>query len=349
MRSTVLKIARILLPVLFVLFSSCSSIEMGENHQSVNSKYVPTPIVIPTKNLDWDVSYHPKEGLAQIRSNNQSYEIAVTTPNLYIGAVYGANSVNELRFAPIPNAVKAIDITYTFPRYYFDLIQRPSLSSMNKSLQKAIESPKFSGKQSLSFEYDYREFSSYSELKLAFGANVNIGAIFKLGASVENQKIKSKTGLFARVVQKNFSVVMDYPTNGNIFQNEGDLNKLLGREPVYINSITYGRMGIIAIESDYSYSELKSAFQASLTAGKVGVGLNLTDAQKKILSESTIKIFVSGGAGHSVAQIVTGFDKFTEFILSGGEFTKDVPGVPIFFTANYARDNSVFSTSFKTN
>lgn len=347
MKSKILRLTVFLQMCLFITLFSCTEEQGLDTGEVISSKYVPDPIVLPTETLEWDVSYHPGE--TETRANNQSHEMAVTSSNLYVGAVYTAPTVNDLTLSHISNTVKPIDIAYTFPRYYFDQIQRPSVTGMYRSLGNATASPNFTGKQSLSFEYDYREFSYYSELKLAFGANINIGSLFKLDASVESQKIKLKTGLFARVVQKNFSVIMDYPINGNVFQNEGDLNNLLSREPVYVNSITFGRMAVIAMESNYSYSELKAAFQASLTTGKVGIGLDITAQQKKILSEATIKIFVSGGAGQEVAQIVTGFDKFTEFILSGGEFTRDVPGVPIVFTANYARDNSVFNTSFTTN
>ena len=62
----------------------------------------------------------------------------------------------------------------------------------------------------------------------------------------------------------------------------------------------------------------------------------------------SIKIFISGGKGQDVAKIVEGYNEFKNFIVNGGEFTRDVPGVPIFFTANYAVDNSVFKTTFET-
>ncbi len=183
-------------------------------------------------------------------------------------------------------------------------------------------------------------------MKLAFGANVDIAGIFKLESSVNSTKINAKSGLFARIVQKNFSVIMDYPINGNIFINESDLDGLLSQSPVYVNSLIFGRMGIIAIESNYSYDELKVAFKATLTAVKINGELQIDAEYKKILQESTIRIFVSGGVGQDVAKIIEGFDEFKNFILNGGEFTRDVPGVPIFFTANYAEDNSVFRTSF---
>lgn len=244
------------------------------------SKYIPEPIVLPTNSLDWDVSYHPN--LAETRANeNHSHEMEVVNNNVFVGAVYTAASVNDLTFLWMPNQVKPIDVAYTFPIYYFDQIQRPSVVGMYRSLSKAVQSSSFTGKQFLSFEYDYRQFSYYQELKLAFGANVNIAGLFKLDASVGSTKINSKSGLFARIVQKNFALIMDYLIGGNIFQNESDLNSLLPSEPLYINSIIFGRMAIIAVESSYEYDELKVAFQAALTAGKIGAELNISAEHKK--------------------------------------------------------------------
>lgn len=177
-------------------------------------------------------------------------------------------------------------------------------------------------------------------------------ATMRIGNNCEyflfQSNIKSKSGLFARVVQKNFAMIMDYPYDGNIFLNNDDLQGVLSDSPVYVNSIIFGRMAIIAIESDYSFNELKAAVKASFSAGVVGGEINISAEYKKILQESTMRLFVSGGIGQDVAKIVEGYNEFNNFIVNGGEFTKDVPGVPIFFTANYAEDNSVFRTSFAT-
>ena len=75
--------------------------------------------------------------------------------------------------------------------------------------------------------------------------------------------------------------------------------------------------------------------------------MEISSKHKKILQEATLKLFVSGGNGQDVAKIVEGYDEFKNFIINGGEFTRDVPGVPIFFTANHVSDNSVFTTTFE--
>lgn len=328
--------------IMTILFS-CNNDDLEVTDGSKGKTFY-EPIKIPSNTLNWDESYHPE---ITTKGKNYSSEMAVTSSNIFVGGIYTAASIQDLSFSFINSLAKSIDVSYTFPRYYFDHIERPSISGMYRSLNKAVESPSFIGKQSLSFEYDFREFSYYSELKLAFGANVSVGSIFKLDASLEKEKIKSTSGLFARIVQKNFSLIMDYPENGNVFFNEADLNKNLIKSPVYINSIIFGRMAILAIESNYSYDMLKAAFKASLSSGIVDADLNITAQQKKILQESQIKLFVSGGASQDVAKIVEGFDEFKKFIINGSEFTKEIPGVPIFFTANYAKDNSVFNTTFE--
>ena len=333
----------LVLPMAVCAFSCTNENPETTPEQEENSKYIPAPIVLPTDNLEWDESYHPD---VITRANNESDQMAVTSNNIYLGAVYTAKSVEDLSYDWISKPVDPIDVSFTFPRYFFDEIQRPSVSAMYRSLNKAVESPQFVGKQSLAFEYDMRQFFKYSELKLAFGANLNIASIFKLDASVNYTNIKSKSGLFARVVQKNFAMIMDYPYDGNIFLNNDDLQGVLSDSPVYVNSIIFGRMAIIAIESDYSFNELKAAVKASFSAGVVGGEINISAEYKKILQESTMRLFVSGGIGQDVAKIVEGYNEFNNFIVNGGEFTKDVPGVPIFFTANYAEDNSVFRTSF---
>ncbi len=149
--------------IVSALLFSCSDEEnqlnLSNDNDSTTSKFIPEPIKIPSKWLGWDESYHPNEGLTTKSSVNHSHEIAVTSGNLYVGAPYTAKSVETLGFQFIPNAVKPIEVAYTFPRYYFDRIERPSVTGMYRSLSQAIESPNFTGKQSLSFEYDFREFS----------------------------------------------------------------------------------------------------------------------------------------------------------------------------------------------
>jgi thiol-activated cytolysin len=115
---------------------------------------------------------------------------------------------------------------------------------------------------------------------------------------------------------------------------------------VYISSITYGRLGIISLVSNYTYDEVSFALKAALNAKVVNGTLNIDVNSKKILDESDLSVYIVGGKGTDAVQVVTGFEGFSNFIINGGQFTAEAPGVPIYFSASHASDNSIYNTSF---
>lgn len=146
--------------------------------------------------------------------------------------------------------------------------------------------------------------------------------------------------------QKNFDGIIDYPEDGNIFSDNDKLSKY--PNAVYVNSITYGRMAIISIESDTTYNALKTAFKAALNAKVVNGKASMDANAEKLLHNADIHIWIRGGKGADVVATSAGFDEFTKFIVNGGTFTKDVPGQPIYCSVNRVDDNSTFSLFFDT-
>ncbi|MDR2236442.1 MAG: thiol-activated cytolysin family protein [Chryseobacterium sp.] len=336
---------------------SCSQ-EMNEDVQEMTQSTAqykgknPT-VALPSKSLAYDESL--VNGVSQLLYSKTgdittltSDQMVVTAPNkTFIGGVYNSATLDNLTYTPISYPVKPITVSYSFPSdFLVDTIEKPSLSSMRASIFKAMKDANFSGQQSLGFDYDIKQFSYYNELKLAFGANVNIGSIFSIDISGSHNKIKKTTGIFAKFSQRNFTVDMDLPPNGNIFQNESDLGLAASKNPVYISSITYGRLGIISLESDYSYKETSFALKAALTAKVVNGTLSIDVMSKKILEEAELKVYILGGVGSDAVQVVNGYEGFISFIVNGGQFTANAPGVPIHFTASHAGDNSVYYTTF---
>ncbi len=121
----------------------------------------------------------------------------------FIGGVYNSTTLDNLDYTPISYPLDPITVSYSFPSdFIVDTIERPSLSSMRASVFKAMRAANFSGEQSLAFDYNIKQFSYYSELKIAFGSNVNIGKIFSIDISGSNNKIKRTTGVFAKFTQK---------------------------------------------------------------------------------------------------------------------------------------------------
>lgn len=340
---------------LSMCFSSCSDedhVSLREKEkEGVFQKEIDNRIGIMAKSLEWEESYdaeNPGQSVIQQRISPTVYTSRefIMMPNCYIGGVFTASSVKNLSFRPIVGNLKPIKVVYTFPGYFTDEFVPEGPVGMFASLGRAINSPSFKGKQQLAFSYDYKEMTHYSELNLAFGAQANIGSIFSLGINVNKAVEKGKKALLAKISQKNFSVLMDYPKDGDPFVSKDAYNKAIASNAVYVNSVTYGRCGIITIESESSYEEIRTAFKAALSAKVVKGELALDAKYRDMLNKCQIKIFIVGGEGEKATRAVEGFNEFKNFIISGGEFSREVPGVPITFTANKVSDLSVYENEF---
>ncbi|ASZ09800.1 thiol-activated cytolysin family protein [Chitinophaga pendula] len=203
-----------------------------------------------------------------------------------------------------------------------------------------------SGKQLASFSFDMQQITNYNEMKLTFGANVSVGSVFSVGINGTSMKIKKKFGLTAKFIQKNFTLNMDIPRDGQLINGTID-PALIGQwSPVYVNSITYGRMGVVLIESDDNYEELSLAFKAAFNIGVVKGDVGVTLDQKAIINRASIKIFLVGGQGETGVKTINGYDEFKEHILKGGEFSANDPGVPLFFRLRYLSDHTLYKTNF---
>lgn len=91
--------------------------------------------------------------------------------------------------------------------------------------------------------------------------------------------------MFAKIVQRNYTVDMDLPADGNILLNHDDMGSVGKYDPIYISSITYGRMALISIESSESYDKVRIALQAALQAKVVNGKLSLILNKKRFLKK----------------------------------------------------------------
>src|SRR5205823_4971091 len=117
--------------------------------------------------------------------------------------------------------------------------------------------------------------------------------------------------------------------------------------PLYVSSVTYGRMVVFTFESSYSAEELGAALQFAYSGG-VDVSGDVSVTYKDIISSSKITAFILGGSGAVAAQSITSYDDLMSFIKQGGNYSKDSPGAPIAYKLAYLRDNTPGRLSFTT-
>lgn len=282
------------------------------------------------------------------RSFHEFYDVTTIQPNYtYLGSILMEESINAGRYRPVgyPSIWKdTITISFSLPTKSKSIT--PNLSSFRNSIIEATCDKNFSGKQSQIFTYKMKQFSYYKELKLAFGANINISNFFNVNMELNEGKINNNSAMFIDFTQIYFNVSMDIPYDGNIFKDDVSRNRYLSKIPVYVNSVNYGRKGIILVESSKSYSEVSLAVRAAFNAEIVNGKLSIDTHTKEILNEAEIQICIIGGDGNDATKTVTGFNAFQEYIINGGVYSKEVYGVPITFSAAYAEDNSMFISEF---
>lgn len=342
-----------------LLLVSCNDEEpigVPNNNIRINSRNI---VKIPSKSLLYDEIIEVRDGKIIDLTNSQNrtratsshefYEIASVNNNyIYTGSVMNATSINTGVYKPVgfPNIYKKL-VTISFSLPVNSMQIAPKKSSLQDALVRALGDKDFTGKQSQIFTYKMKEFSYYNEMKLAFGANVNIGNFFNVNLQYNNGKIQNRSAMFIDFSQTYFSVDMDIPDDGNIFIDEANRSKYLSQNPVYVNTVNYGRKGIIMVESSDTYREMSLIIKAALTAGIVNGELNLDKSTKEKLTNMDIQICIFGGDGGAATKTVAGFHEFQNFIISGGVYTNEIYGTPISFAAAYASDNSMFVTEFQ--
>ena len=282
------------------------------------------------------------------RSTHEFYEIATIQPTyIYLGSVLTAESINKGRYIPVgfPNALKK-EITVSFSLPVKSKVIAPKKSSFQDAIVDAIGDRDFSGRQSQVFSYKMKQFSYYKEVKLAFGANVNVGQLFGVNTDINNGQTRKNTALFVDFSQIYFDVAMDIPDDGNIFIDENTRQQYLSMNPIYINTVNYGRKGVILTESNESYDKLSVAIRASFNAKIVNGKLSLDSETERVLQEAEISICILGGDGGDAVKTIKGFNEFQNFIINGGVYSNEVYGVPISYSGGYASNNSMFISEF---
>jgi len=279
--------------------------------------------------------------------DNQSY--------VYPGSLLQGYSVNTPNYVPLPirNYKRyPIQARVTFPSdESIGIIDTPSLSRTRVFLRKALLAPGFSGAQIEEFLYENFSFYYYDELKWAYGSNVNVKGLFSsssISTDVSVVRTQFPTAIVAKFTIKNFTMVLDEPSTGKLVNEQNvDQATLYGYSPVYVKTVTYGRMGIIVIESNNMSNEVRSTYEKTIKKLFKRSNETLSEYEKTLVNTSKINVYLIGGSGNAQAQAVTGYDQFINYIASSGDFSASDPGVPILFSMRYMSDNTPVKTTFQ--
>lgn len=132
---------------------------------------------------------------------------------------------------------------------------------------------------------------------------------------------------------------MDLPPKG-FFKNKS--YDTCADNPVYIRSLTYGKVAVLTIESEYTFEEVKKAIEAGVKYNLISASTNFTAKDKEILQKATFTICVISDDS-TVTQYFDSFDKIKEIFKIS--FSENNYGLPIYCKGYYTKDNSIFKVS----
>lgn len=271
---------------------------------------------------------------------------------IYVGATYPAAALNNSTFdQDITKPKNQTKLVYDFADPFLDKVDNIDLFEYKYSLKKAVNSEEFKKQQQASkeqLEYYFTEFTSYSDIEKSFEGDVKLGKIFSAKVNYNSKKTNVKGRLMAKLISKNFSVVMATPPANTGFFQDATYNAATGwgerNPPVYVKSITYGKVAFVAIESEYSYSEVKKALEAGISYKFVSANINMDQKTKEIFSKSTITILAINDDMKDIAfsNSIEALNKTISLNYSPVSY-----GVPIYYQGRYVTDNRLFTPAYQ--
>ncbi|QNN42791.1 thiol-activated cytolysin family protein [Pedobacter roseus] len=275
--------------------------------------------------------------------------------NFYLGSLIKGNSIASLEMAPLSERLgeyqsRNISASISLPLKTVSGVYNPTELRTSEFYSRLLLANGMQDPQRSSYSYTIQEFTYYDELKTVFGSNVKVNALFFSSGSTSTNgalKISKSTGLVAKFTQKNFSLNMDVPIQGELYDNL-NLAALGNQWPAYISSITYGSTGVLVIESDEDSEKVNSTYSKafSVLGGLVSGGNDLTESEKGTISKSTMRIYFIGPNGVEAVKSIFSFEELAAYIKKGTSFSPQSPGVPISFKMKSLPDHKTLKNDF---
>ena len=197
----------------------------------------------------------------------------------------------------------------------YRIVEDPSLVSVNSAIGELIENAVAAGHEASSkVFYESKEAHSTSQTSLELGFTAEyLGAKAETSLSVEKQG--EENSFFAYFIQNAFSVSMELPTaphdmvSDALMQNQLEILKTKGQigednPPLYISSMSYGRVLIYKMTSTHSRDRIQAAINASYS-GLTSGGSGFTKAElEETLSSAKIEISAFGGNQSNIESLI---------------------------------------------
>lgn len=263
---------------------------------------------------------------------------------MYLGSVIDANSLTNGTYQPVtPITTSDINISLNLLGVQGAVAAtiQPQLSTYRQTLNNLLNQT-IVGEQPGDMTFTVNQIYSEDQLKQAIGGGFSLGKLVDIKANYDFNSTDSKTRTVAKFVQKYFTADMDIPQSGSFVTS---IPNSTTYSPVYVSSLTYGRMGLFFFESSASSSQVNAAINTTINFVFGKSTIQASTDQKAIFNTSTIKVYTTGGSGTESVQSITGYEGFVNFILTGGKFNTNSRGSILAYKLRALNTNAVYSVS----
>lgn len=274
---------------------------------------------------------------------------------LYIGSLIqgksylgGLGSMEEL---PIrQRAPLSISIDLLFGDNY-RVVENPDLASVRQAIGELISAANAEGHVAgSSIFFNQTTSHSFEQSALSLGISVNYLAA-SVKSSLDWESTSETNTITAYFTQKMFTTSMVLPQRPADLFSEDFTRELLDEQidlgrvgydnlPVFVSSISWGRMMMLTMTSSYSEKDMKAALRAKYA----GVSADASFDYNEVIQNSEVQLVTVGGdQSHALEVLRTG--ELKEFFNSDATLTS---AVPISYTLRNLGDNSVAKVSETT-
>ncbi len=262
---------------------------------------------------------------------------------IYPGAVIVGESIATGEYIPIVAARKPLSLSVSLQNIEGSpkaTIEDPSLSNVRVAINEILSS-NVTGGTPAKVSFEVEEVHSQSQLSLALGANYK-SALADVSGSFDFSQEDIRSRVVVKFIQAYYTIDIDLPaTPSDLFSELPNLNSLGDVSPMYVSTITYGRMVLFTAESSTSTTMLEASLKAAFESGAQSGEINVSSEYKKVIENAKIQATIIGGSGGDAVGAVDGIAGLKQYILGGGDYTKDSPGAPLSYKLRYLKDNSI--------
>jgi len=202
----------------------------------------------------------------------------------------------------------------------------------------------------------------YSQEQMAAELSANVSGVgWNASTSLKFDQTKKGEHVLVELRQKYYTIAFDGPVNPeDFFSHNADVDDLKrqmapGNPPLYVSSVTYGRMFYLLFETNDVKMDLEATLNGAYDGGAIKASADAKAAYRKQLSSTTVKAYAIGGSAAGALKGITGvasgdqgMDAVWTFLKEEANPGPNSPGAPISFMLSKVSDHSTVRLSTTT-